>query len=60
MTGRSSGVLLGPILLPPVLLAMGAWREIGPVFGGVSLAAAIVSLGLFFMLVRRGANQGTV
>ena len=55
MTGRSSGVLLGPILLPPVLLAMGAWRGIGPIFGGVSLAAAFVTLGLFVILARRGA-----
>ncbi len=59
MTGRSTGVLLGPILLPPVLLVMGAWREVGPVFGGVSLLAAMVTLGLMFILARRGAGQKT-
>ncbi len=57
MTGRSIGVLLGPILLPLVLRAMGAWHEIGPVFGGVSLAAAIVTLGLIFTLAQRNADE---
>ena len=56
MTGRSIGVLLGPILLPLVLLAMGAWQKIGLVFGGVSLAATIVTLGLIFTLAQRNAD----
>ena len=59
MTGRSTGVLLGPILLPPVLLAMGAWRDIGPIFGGVSLAATLVTLGLIAVLTRRGGDKRT-
>ena len=53
MTGRSTGVLLGPILLPPVLLAMGAWQGIGPVFGAITVAAALASLALGAMLARR-------
>ncbi len=48
MTGRSIGVFLGPILLPPVLIFMGAWQGIGPVFGGISLAAAGVFVQSFF------------
>lgn len=57
MTGRSTGVLLGPILLPPVLLAFGAWQSVGPVFGGISLAAALAALGLGVMLARRGVPE---
>ena len=56
MTGRNIGVLLGPILLPPVLLAMGAWQGIGPVFGGISLAAALAAMALGATLARRGAK----
>jgi predicted MFS family arabinose efflux permease len=54
MTGRSTGVLLGPILLPPILLALGAWGAVGPIFGGISLAAALAALGLGVMLARGG------
>jgi predicted MFS family arabinose efflux permease len=53
MTGRSSGVLLGPILLPPVLLAMGAWADVGPVFGAITLASAALALVLGVLLKRR-------
>jgi predicted MFS family arabinose efflux permease len=53
MTGRSTGVFLGPILLPPVLIVMGAWQGIGPVFGGISLAAAVVAIALGAMMARR-------
>jgi len=53
MTGRNLGVLLGPILLPPVLIAMNGWQGIGPVFGGISLAAAAVALVLRYILKRR-------
>ena len=54
MTGRSTGVLLGPILLPPILLALGAWSAVGPIFGSICLAAAIAALGLGVMLARGG------
>ena len=57
MTGRNIGVLLGPILLPPVLLAMGAWQGIGPVFGGISVAAALAAVVLGVMLARRGGAR---
>ena len=53
MTGRNVGVLVGPILLPPVLLAMGAWQGIGPVFGSITLAAALAAMVLGVMLARR-------
>jgi len=53
MTGRNIGVLVGPVLLPPVLLAMGAWQGIGPVFGAITLAAALSAILLGVMLARR-------
>ena len=53
MTGRNIGVLIGPILLPPVLLAMGAWQGIGPVFGSITSAAALAAMVLGIMLARR-------
>ena len=53
MTGRNFGVLLGPILLPPVLLSMGSWQGVGQVFGGVSLAGALAAVALGAMLARR-------
>lgn len=52
MTGRNVGVLIGPILLPPVLLATGGWNAIGPVFGGIALLAALGAMGLHVMLER--------
>lgn len=57
MTGRNVGVLIGPILLPPVLLATGGWNAIGPVFGGIALVAALGALGLHAMLQRIAACQ---
>ena len=53
MTGRNVGVLVGPILLPPVLLAMGAGQGIGPVCGSITLAAALAAMVLGVMLARR-------
>jgi predicted MFS family arabinose efflux permease len=53
MTGRNLGVLLGPILLPPVLLTMGSWQAVSQVFGGVSLAGALTAGALGAMLARR-------
>ena len=53
MTGRNLGVLVGPILLPPVLIAMNGWHGVGPVFGAISLAAAGAALKLGSMLKRR-------
>ena len=55
MTGRNIGVLVGPILLPPVLLAMVAWQGIGPVFGAITLAATLAAIALGVMLARRRA-----
>ncbi len=54
MTGRNLGVLVGPILLPPVLIAFSGWQGVGPVFSGISLAAAAGALILDWMLRRRG------
>jgi hypothetical protein len=51
MAGRNLGVLAGPLALPPLLLLVGDWSAIGPVFGVVTLAA----LGLGVWLV--GAAQ---
>ena len=56
MTGRNLGVLVGPILLPPILTAMNGWQGVGPVFGAISLAAAGAALKLGTMLKRRLAG----
>ena len=57
MTGRNLGVLVGPILLPPVLIATNGWQGVGPVFGAISLAAAGTALALGGILKRRSADS---
>ena len=52
MTGRSLGVLIGPILLPPALIALGAWANIGPLFGGIALVAMLGALALGALMAR--------
>ena len=52
MTGRNSGVLLGPVLLPFVHDWLGSWGRIGYVFGAVAALATMLALALG-VLVRR-------
>jgi MFS family permease len=55
MSGRNFGVLLGPVLLPPVLHAFGDWRMVGALVGALTLLAA--AGGLWFgPLARRAAH----
>ncbi len=50
MTGRNIGVFAGPILLPPLLVALGGWAPVGPVFGGIALAGALGAGALALVL----------
>src|SRR5579871_3495031 len=44
MSGRNTGVFLGPILLAEVTKTLGGWSAAWPVFGSTSLAAAAVAI----------------
>ena len=55
MTGRNLGVLVGPMLLPQVLIWTGDWSLSGLVFGGVTVvntAGAILMAVILFRLGR--------
>jgi predicted MFS family arabinose efflux permease len=54
MTGRNLGVLIGPILLPQVLLLTGVWSASGPVFGFITTLDAIGGMLLALGLARMG------
>ena len=53
MTGRNLGVFAGPILVPIALALVGSWSLVGPIFGGIALAAALSAVFLGFLLRRR-------
>jgi predicted MFS family arabinose efflux permease len=53
MTGRNLGVFAGPILVPLTLAQVGSWSFVGPVFGGIALAAALSAVFLGLLLRRR-------
>ena len=57
MTGRNLGVLAGPIILPQLLRATGAWDGVSPVFGALTLAAAAGTAGLGVFLMRLPVEQ---
>ena len=46
MTGRNLGVFMGPILLASALDLTGSWDIAGPIFGTITLAAAIAAFYL--------------
>ena len=46
MTGRNLGVLIGPLLLAQVVAMAGDWRVVWPVFGGLTLLAAVAAIDL--------------
>lgn len=52
MTGRNSGVLLGPVILPFVHDWLGAWGRIGLVFGAIAALAAVLAVALGFLARR--------
>jgi predicted MFS family arabinose efflux permease len=52
MTGRNLGVLAGPLVIPAVLVLGGHWGHAGPIFGGLTLAAACVASLLVWRLRR--------
>lgn len=41
MRGRSTGVFLGPLLLPVALDALGGWQAVWPLYAAVTLVSAI-------------------
>ena len=59
MTGRNLGVLIGPVLLPQVLLFSGVWSASGPVFGAITTLDLIGALFLTLGLNRMGRRGPT-
>lgn len=57
MTGRNVGVLAGPVLLAQVFSATGGWEAGGPLLGGLTAAALVLTLVLAARL--RGVAYGT-
>ncbi|MGD9537808.1 MAG: MFS transporter [Alphaproteobacteria bacterium] len=55
MTGRNTGVLLGPVLLPLVHDWLTSWEGTGRVFGGVAALGALSAGGLGLIAARIGA-----
>ena len=58
MTGRNLGVLMGPIILPQLILATGAWDDVGAAFGAMTLVAAggAALLGIYMLRLNRAAQ----
>ncbi len=56
MTGRNLGVLAGPVLLAEVFAATEGWQAGGPLLGGLTALALVLSLGLALRLA--GAAYG--
>jgi len=54
MTGRNLGVLIGPILLPQILLVMDVWTDATPVFAALTTLCAVGALLLGLGLARMG------
>ncbi|NQW08907.1 MAG: MFS transporter [Alphaproteobacteria bacterium] len=59
MTGRNLGVLIGPVLLPQVLLLTGVWSASGPVFGAITTLDLIGAVFLTIGLARMGRRGPT-
>lgn len=57
MTGRNLGVLIGPMLLPQVLLLTGNWEISGAVFGAITMLDAAGALILSIMLIFLGRSR---
>jgi len=57
MTGRNTGVLLGPVLLPLIHDRLGDWGRIGLVFGAIAAMATLFALvlGVLAKRIRRSA-----
>jgi len=53
MTGRNTGVFLGPILLAEVTKGLGGWGAAWPVFGSTTILAMVAAIGLGALLRRR-------
>ncbi|HEY2891116.1 MAG TPA: hypothetical protein VGJ31_10840, partial [Dongiaceae bacterium] len=53
MTGRNTGVFLGPILLAEVAKGLGGWGAAWPVFGSTTILAMVAAIGLGALLRRR-------
>lgn len=60
MSGRNVGVLLGPVLLPPVHDWLSSWEKTGLVFGAVAALGALGALALKFIAERIGAPAQTI
>jgi predicted MFS family arabinose efflux permease len=54
MTGRNLGVLIGPILLPQILLVMQVWADVTWVFAALTTLCALGALLLGLGLARMG------
>ncbi|MEE3048102.1 MAG: hypothetical protein VX373_02135, partial [Pseudomonadota bacterium] len=50
MTGRNCGVLIGPILLPQLIVLTADWHTAGPVFSAGTALAAVLAGGLALAL----------
>jgi len=57
MTGRNLGVLIGPMLLPQVLILTGSWDLIGPVFGAITALDAVGAIIVTILLLRLGRSR---
>ncbi len=54
MSGRNLGVLIGPILLPQILLVMDVWTDVTPVFAALTTLCAVGAVLLGLGLARMG------
>ena len=57
MTGRNSGVLIGPVLLAQAYKMTGTWNEASPIFGVVTTLCVPFALTLVFLLPKHRAAQ---
>lgn len=57
MTGRNMGVLIGPMLLPQVLIWTGKWEMSGIVFGTITALDAIGAVVLAIILLKLGRSR---
>ena len=57
MTGRNMGGLIGPMLLPQVLLGTGQWEMSGVVFGSITALAAGGAIVLGLILLKLGRSR---
>jgi MFS family permease len=57
MTGRNMGVLIGPMLLPQVLIWSGKWETSGIVFGTITALSSIGAVVLAILLLKLGRSR---